>query len=257
MPVQETPVCFTANGNRRVAALLTIPEGKTDHVVLLSHGFLTNKNSTTNKTLTRTLTERGLATLRYDFFGHGESDGPLENITVDAAVNQALAALDWLAANGYNKIGMVGSSFGGLVSTLAAAQRPNIRCLGLKCPVVDFPEVLRLEFGEAGMVHWKAHNEIPDVTGGSKPLSLHYAFYENALTHDGYTAAASIRIPTLIVQGERDELVPLHQSQQLMGLLQGKRQLEVLPGADHGFTKGDDFKTMTGLLADWIVQHLT
>lgn len=257
MPAQETPVRFTANGGRSVAALLATPEKtKTDRAALLSHGFLTNKNSTTNKTLTRALTEQGLATLRYDFFGHGESDGPFEEITVDASVNQTLAALDWLAANGYGKIGLVGSSFGGLVSILAASQRPNIVCLGLKCPVVDFPEVLRMEFGETGMAHWKSRHEIPDVTGGAKPVALRYAFYENALTHDGYKAAASIRIPTLIVQGEKDELVPLHQSQRLMSVLQGKRQLEVLPGADHGFTKGEDFKRMTGLLANWMVKHL-
>lgn len=258
MSVQETPVRFTANCNLGTAAILTTPDHtKTDRAVLLSHGFLTNKNSTTNKTLTRALTEQGLATLRYDFFGHGESDGPFEQITVDTSVRQALVALDWLAANSYTKIGMVGSSFGGLVSILAAAQRPGVVCLGLKCPVVDFPEVLRLEFGEAGMARWKSHHEIPDVTGGTRPLALRYAFYDTALAHDGYGAAASIRIPTLIVQGEKDELVPLHQSQRLMGALQGKRQLEVLPGADHGFTKGEDFKRMTGLLADWMVKHLT
>jgi hypothetical protein len=257
MPTQEAPVRFTANGGRGIAAVLTTPDTKTNRAVLLSHGFLTNKNSTTNKTLTRALTEQGLATLRYDFFGHGESDGPFEQITVDASVNQALAALDWLAANGYTKIGMVGSSFGGLVSILAAARRPEIACLGLKCPVVDFPEVLRMEFGEAGMARWKSHHEIPDVTGGTKPVSLRHAFYENALTHDGCKAAASIRVPTLIVQGEKDELVPLHQSQRLMSILQGKRQLEVLPGADHGFTKGENFKRMTGLLIDWMVKHLT
>jgi len=253
----EEALTFTDRRGHRTAALLATPAEKTDRAVLLSHGFLTNKNSTTNKTLTRALTEQGLATLRYDFLGHGESDGPFENITVDASVAQALAALGWLAANGYTKVGMVGSSFGGLVSILAASQRPNIVCLGLKCPVVDFPEVLRLEFGEAGMARWKSHDEIPDVTGGTKPVSLRYAFYENAQRHDGYAAAASITIPTLIVQGEKDELVPLHQSSRLMGALQGKRQLEILRGADHGFTKGEDFKQMAMLLTDWMVKHLT
>jgi pimeloyl-ACP methyl ester carboxylesterase len=257
MSSQETPVRFTANGNRAVAAILATPQAATDCAVLLCHGFLTNKNSTTNKTLTRSLTEEGLATLRFDFFGHGESDGPLEAITVSAAVNQALAALEWLAVNGYKRIGLIGSSFGGLVSILTAAKKSDLACLGLKCPVADFAEVLRLEFGEAGMAHWKAHHEIPDVTGGPKPVRMDYALYENSLAHDGYEAAAAIKIPTLIVQGEKDELVPLHQSSRLMGALQGKRQLEILPGADHGFTKGEDFKKMATLLSDWMVKHLT
>lgn len=257
MPGMEEALTFQDHHGHRSAGILTAPKAKTDRAVLLCHGFLSNKNSTTNKTLTRALTEQGIATFRFDFFGQGESDGPFENITVTIALGQTLAALDWLAAKGYKRIGLVGSSFGGLVAILAAAKKPGLACLGLKCPVADFAEVLRLEFGEAGMEHWKTHHEIPDVTGGPKPVRLRYALYENCLKYDGYEEAAMIKIPTLIVQGEKDELVPLHQSSRLMGALQGKRQLEIIRGADHGFSKGEDFKKMAALLTDWMVKHLT
>ena len=253
----EEALTFQDRQGHRSAGILTAPKAKTDRAVLLCHGFLSNKNSTTNKTLTRALTEQGIATFRFDFFGQGESDGPFENMTVTIALDQALAALDWMAARGYKRIGLVGSSFGGLIAILAAAKKPDPVCLGLKCPVADFAEVLRLEFGEAGMARWKSHQEIPDVTGGPKPVRLRYALYENCLEYDGYEEASRIRIPTLIVQGEKDELVPLHQSSRLMGALQGKRQLEIIRGADHGFTKGEDFKKMTTLLTDWMVKHLT
>lgn len=257
MPGMEEALTFQDQHGHRVAGILTVPKAKTDRVVLLCHGFLSSKNSTTNKTLTRSLTEQGIATFRFDFFGQGESDGPFENITVTIALGQALAALDLLSARDYTRIGLVGSSFGGLIAILAAAKKPDLACLGLKCPVADFAEVLRLEFGEAGMARWKTHHEIPDVTGGPKPVRLRYALYENCLEYDGYKAAATIKIPTLIVQGEKDELVPLHQSSRFMEVLQGKRQLEILRGADHGFTKGEDFKKMTTLLNDWMVKHLT
>lgn len=252
----EEALTFKDRDGHRVAAILATPESPTDRAVLLCHGFLSGKNSTTNKTLTRALTEQGHATFRFDFFGQGESEGPFEAITVAIALNQALAALDLLTARGYKRIGLIGSSFGGLVSILTASQKPELACLGLKCPVADFAEVLRLEFGEAGMAHWKSHHEIPDVTGGPKPVRLRYALYESSLDCDGYKAAAGIRIPTLIVQGDKDELVPLHQSSRLMEALQGKRQLEILRGADHTFSKGEDFKKMATLLADWMVKHL-
>jgi hypothetical protein len=256
MPGMEEALTFEGRHGHWSAGILTAPKARTDRAVLLCHGFLSNKNSTTNKTLTRSLTEQGLATLRFDFFGQGESDGPFENITVTIALGQALAALDLLVARGYTRIGLIGSSFGGLIALLAASKKPDIACLALKCPVADFAEVLRLEFGEAGMARWKTHHEIPDVTGGPKPVRLRYALYENCLEYDGYEAAADIKVPTLIVQGEKDELVPLHQSTRLMSALQGKRQLEILHGADHGFTKGEDFKKMATLLHDWMVKHL-
>jgi len=90
------------------------------------------------------LTGRGIATFRFDFFGHGESQGPFEQLTNTLAVEQALAALDFVRQRGYRQIGLMGSSFGGLVSILSAAQRTDLACLTLKCPVVDFAEELRL-----------------------------------------------------------------------------------------------------------------
>jgi len=252
----EEALTFSDRDGHKVAAILTTPDAPTDRAVLLCHGFLSGKNSTTNKTLTRSLTEQGIATFRFDFFGQGESEGPFEALTVTIALGQALAALDLLATRGYRRIGLIGSSFGGLISILTASQRPDLACLGLKCPVADFAEVLRLEFGEAGMERWKTHHEIPDVTGGPKPVRLRYALYENCQTYDGYKAAARIKTPTLIVQGSQDALVPIHQSSRLMEVLQGKRQLEILPGADHAFSKGEDFKKMTTCLTDWMVKHL-
>lgn len=257
MPGMEEALTFNDRHGHRVAAILAAPNAPTDRAVLLCHGFLSGKNSTTNKTLTRSLTEQGIATFRFDFFGHGESEGPFEDLTVTIALGQALAALNLLAGRGYKRIGLIGSSFGGFVAILAASQNPGLACLGLKCPVANFAEVLRLEFGEAGLARWKTHHEIPDVTGGAKPVRLRYALYDNSLEYDGYKAAAKITIPTLIVQGEKDELVPLHQSSRLMEALRGTRHLEIIPGADHAFTRGEDFKKMTALLSDWMVKHLT
>lgn len=252
----EEALTFADRQGHRVAAVLATPPAPTDRAVLLCHGFLSGKNSTTNKALTRSLTDQGIATFRFDFFGHGESEGPFENLTVTIALGQALAALDWLAARDYQRIGLIGSSFGGFVAILAASQTPGLACLGLKCPVVDFAEVLRREFGELGLARWKTCDEIPDVTGGPTPVRLRYALYENCREYDGYKAAARITIPTLIVQGAKDELVPLHQSSRLMEALRGTRHLEIIPGADHTFTRGEDFKKMTTLLADWMVKHL-
>lgn len=252
----EQAITFHDYAGHRVSGILASPLEQTDRLVILCHGFLSHKNSTTNKALTRLLGEHGIATLRFDFFGQGDSEGPFEQITVATAVDQALAALDVAASKGFHRLGLVGSSFGGLVAILVAAQRPDLLALGLKCPVADFPEMLRTEFGEAGIDRWRKTDEIPDVTGGTKPIRLRYAFYEESLKHDAYQAAKAIRAPVLIVQGDCDEYVPIHQSRRLFETIPGKKHLEILAGADHGFTKADDFRTMTTLLGKWMVRHL-
>jgi pimeloyl-ACP methyl ester carboxylesterase len=252
----EAQFSFSDAQGYRVASILTEPDGGSDRIAVLCHGFLSSKTSTTNKTLTRMLIERGIATFRFDFFGHGESQGPFESISNTLAIQQAQAALDLVRQKGYRKIGLMGSSFGGLVATLTAARRTDLACLALKCPVVDFAEELQLEFGEEEMARWKATDTVPNILGGPDRIALRYAFYEDCLRQIAYDPARSITAPTVIVQGDKDEHVPLHQSQKLYAVLRVKKHLELLPGADHQFTKGEDFKRMTHLIADWLTEHL-
>jgi hypothetical protein len=223
---------------------------------VLCHGFLSSKNSTTNKTLTRLLNEAGFATFRFDFFGQGESEGLFEDIMVSLAVGQAHAAVTLMRSEGYDTIGLVGSSFGGLVAILTAAQRQDIASLALKCPVVDFAEELRLEFGTGELARWKSTDTIANFMGGAERVRLKYRLYEDCLQHIAYEPASRIVAPTLIVQGARDELVPLHQSQRLLEALGGMKRLDLLPEADHQFTRGEDFRTMTAAITDWLVSHL-
>jgi pimeloyl-ACP methyl ester carboxylesterase len=253
----EERFSFLDPHGHRVAAILTIPDRGTDRISILCHGFLSSKTSSTNNALTRMLVSQDIATFRFDFFGQGESEGPFDRITVSLAVEQANRAVDLMRERGYRHIGLMGSSFGGLVSILTASQRTDLACLALKCPVVDFAEELRLEFGDDGMAQWKATDTIPNIMGGSDRIKLHYAFYEDALRQIAYGPAQSITAPTIIVQGDEDEHVPLHQSRQLYDALWVTKHLELLPGADHQFTKGEDFKRMTNVIAEWLAGYLT
>lgn len=253
----EQTLSFIDRQGHRVASVLTAPDGGTDRIAILCHGFLSGKHSTTNKTLSRLLDAQGIATFAFDFFGQGDSEGPFEALTTTQAVGQAIAALDLVRQKGFVKVGLMGSSFGGLVAILTAAQRNNLACLALKCPVVDFAEELRLSFGDHEMAQWKATNTIPNIMGGNDRIRLRYDFYDDCLRQIAYGPARTISAPTLIVQGDHDECVPLHQSRQLYDALQAPKRLEMLPGADHQFTKAEDFRRMTTLIADWLSSHLT
>ena len=253
----EEALTFTDPAGHKIAGILATPGEKTDRIAVLCHGFLSHKNSKTNQALTALLLPQGIGTFRFDFFGQGESEGPFERITVSLAVGQALAGLDLMSSKGYRKLALVGSSFGGLVALLAAAQHPPIVCVGLKCPVPDFPEMLNLEFGETGMAQWKATDTIPNVVpGGSGRIKLSYAFYEDSLRHNGYDAAKVITAPTVIVQGAHDEYVPPRQILKLSESLGGPNSVAWLPDADHHFSRPEDFQTMTTLLSNWVADHL-
>lgn len=198
MPPVEERFSFLDPHGHRVAAILTIPNGGTDKISILCHGFLSSKTSSTNNALTRALVSQGIATFRFDFFGQGESEGPFDQITVSMAVEQAHRAVDLMRDRRYRHIGLMGSSFGGLVSILTASQRTDLACLALKCPVVDFAEELRLEFGDEGMTQWKATDTIPNIMGGPDPIKLRYAFYEDCPTRSRTTPLGRSRLQPLL-----------------------------------------------------------
>ena len=253
--MDETLIFLDPRGHK-VAAIVATPDSSTNRLAVLCHGFLSTKNSTTNKSLTQLLTDRGIATFRFDFFGQGDSQGPFELLTTTLAIEQAMTAVDVVKAKGFSRIGLIGSSFGGLVSILTTSQRQDLACLALKCPVVDFAEELRLEFGSEEMANWQSTDTIPNILGGPTRVRLRYGFYEDSLRQIAYGPAERITIPTLIVQGDRDEFVPLHQSHRLFDALRGPKRLDLLPGADHQFTRGEDFRRMTTSIVEWFDRHL-
>ncbi len=206
--------------------------------------------------LTRLLLEKDISTFRFDFFGHGESDGPFADLTVTRAVQQTLNLIHYMAGKDFSKIALMGSSFGGLVALITASRYSQLSALALKCPVVDFPEELNLELGRSGMSEWKNTNTIPNFTGQPGRLKLSFDFYEDCLRHVGYQVATSITAPTIIVQGKRDELIPIHQCQHFFELVNTEKSLHLLPEADHQFSKREDFLEMVDLIQNWLSSHL-
>ena len=238
------------------SAVLTEPHQRTNLAVILCHGFLSDHNSRTNRRLTELLIPQGIATLRFDWYGMGESQEHFSQLSLRQCEEQLDTAFWILAERGMTRLGLIGSSFGGLLAILAASKQSNLHALGLKCPVVDFPEVLRLEFGHEAMERWQSTNHIPNIIAGREPVPLHYTFYEELLTYDAYEALSHIQTPTLVVYGDQDDLIPRVQIDQLLTKLPSTTQLKLIEGADHQFGRPEDFRLMTNHLSQWMAQHL-
>lgn len=253
---KETVLTLAGSENTPVPGILTEPEPPTGKAVILCHGFLSDKQSRTNRRLTELLISEGLATLRFDWYGMGELQEHFSHLTLQRCFNQLDAIVAYLTDRGFTSLGLIGSSFGGFMAILAASRFPLLKAVGLKCPVVDFSECLRLEFGEAGMAAWKKNNLIPNILQEQTFMPLHYQFFEECQQYDGYREASHMTAPTRVVHGGKDDLIPSHQIDRLMKTLPGQKDLRLLPEADHQFGRPEDFRIMTMLLTQWMTQHV-
>ncbi len=252
----ETPINFLSASGLSTAAILAEPSTPTDLCVILCHGFLSDKQSRSNRRLTELLIPQGIATFRFDWHGMGETQEHFPHMTLKQCEEQLDAAFHLLRKQGLNRLGLIGSSFGGLLAILAAPRQSTLLALGLKCPVIDFPETLRQEFGPEAMERWKSSNHIPNIVGDGSLVPLHYVFYEECLTYNAYAVLPHIQVPTLVVHGEQDQLIPRTQIDRLLKTLTTKKQLILIEGAGHQFGRPEEFRLMTNHLANWMTQHL-
>ena len=117
---------------RRVAG-----EGPT---VIWLGGFCSEMTGTKAGTLAEWAAARGHAFLRFDYFGHGESEGRFEAGTITRWRGDALAVIDALTQG---PLVLVGSSMGGWLACLAAMARPKrVKALVLIAPAADFTDKL-------------------------------------------------------------------------------------------------------------------
>ncbi len=131
-------VLFKSSRGLALAGRLLVPASPGPHpVVVFAHGWGSGKDSPRNRAVAEALRALGFAAFLFDFTGHGESEGMLEDSTQEQQREDLAAALDTL--EGLDevdaaRIGAVGASSGAAVVLLEAARDPRIRALALRSP---------------------------------------------------------------------------------------------------------------------------
>jgi pimeloyl-ACP methyl ester carboxylesterase len=195
------------------------------------------------------LNERGIGTFLFDFAGLGHSPGEYRDLTLTLGCRDFRAAMDFVGSTGDHdkqRIGIIGSSFGGNVALLEAAHFPQIRAVGLKSASTFLPEGYQIEHGAQLMKDW-------GETGYSEEIGHTYAIVMDSLFHNTYEAARRIESAVRIVHGTADTSVPIRHARDRLRVLPNGSILEI-EGADHWYAEGDEWHRMAvdlvGFMAD-------
>ena len=109
-----------------LAFKLTLPadfDPATDRcpLVILMHGIFSSKDYNPMPALARGLAEAGIASLRFDFDGHGKSEGRMQDMTIARELADARAVWEYVRTLPYvSEIGLLGHSQGGVVASMTA-----------------------------------------------------------------------------------------------------------------------------------------
>jgi dienelactone hydrolase len=250
--MREEEVSFTNGKGRTLAGILHRPgQGRSAAGVILCHGMESNKESGKIVALARSLSERGMPALRFDFACANEKTGKFEEITYSAEADDLRAAFDFLQRRGDGKIGIFGSSMGGTVAVLFAARETRVAALvTLAAPV--HPEKITEKLLTPGAVEeWREKGYV--IYHGRK---INATMLEDLRTIDVAKAATQVMCSTLVIHGDCDETVPVEEARELFSLLPGEKKLSIVAGADHRLSDPRHIEAALNDTVEWLRRYL-
>ncbi|GAB4407599.1 MAG: alpha/beta fold hydrolase [Anaerolineales bacterium] len=252
----ERLVAFQNQG-QNLYGMLHLPQGPGPHpAVALLHGF-TGHRSESHFIFTkqaRHLARHGIAALRFDFRGSGESEGDFADMTIEGEISDAAAALDWLSAQpeiDKARLGVLGLSLGGLVAACLAGRDPRVRALVLWAAPANLAEVLTKGAETA------PRPPVPQPKGlDIGGLVVGHEFIRQVMTVRPLDEIRHFTGPTLVVQGTADQSVPPKDAHEYMNALTGPKSLLLVNGADHTFSSVAWEEEVMTASTNWFAQHL-
>jgi|SoiMethySBSTD1v2_1073268.scaffolds.fasta_scaffold00167_73 dipeptidyl aminopeptidase/acylaminoacyl peptidase len=209
--------------------------------VIACHGLGASKDSDKYLLLGATLPTVGLALVRFDFRGAGESGGSYREATTAMRIDDLEAVLDFLAKHPAlsNRMGLLGSSMGGYVAWHVAHRR--IQAGGAPLPVVTWNAPADLTSLEA--------REMSEASGLGPALV--------AEVRNGRLAEAPVGVShALVVQGERDEVVAPGHGRRLYERARDPRALHLIAAGDHRLTDMRHREEAVERSQGWMTRHL-
>lgn len=217
-------------------------------MAIIFHGFTANRNTSLLKEITNSLRDENIASVRFDFNGHGDSDGKFENMTVLNEIEDANAILNYVKTDPHvRNIYLVGHSQGGVVTSMLAGLYPDL----IKKVVLPAPAATLKSDALKGNTQGITYNpdHIPDRLP-FKDLTLGGFYLRIAQQLPIYEVSAQFTKPVCLIHGTDDTVVSPNASKKYDQIYQNST-LHLIEGADHCFS--DNYqKNAVNLTADFL-----
>lgn len=206
-------------------------------VLIICHGFRGGKDGSGRAVeLGQKIAAAGYHVLRFDFAGTGDSEGEFAEITLSGYMADLSAAVNFTGEITAGPVVVLGRSFGGTTAVCQAAVDSRIAGVCVWAAPAALAETFEVPLAEA--MGQFAQGDTMTVVDEAGEFSLRRSFFDDFANHDIYCAAGRISPrPFLIIHGKTDETVAVEQGRKLYHAAGQPRELQIIEGADHRFTR--------------------
>lgn len=229
------------------------PDKEPEAVALFAHCFTGGKGHPAARRISRALAGRGLAVLRYDFTGLGESEGSFADATFSTNVDDLVLAAEHLTETYGPPSLLLGHSLGGAAVLAAAPRLPDVAAVATIAAPADPMHVTHLFAGSLEEIRREGRAE---VTLAGRRFLIGHDFVADLAEQRQLRRIGALGRPLLVLHSPDDELVGIEEAGKIFGAARHPRSFVALDGADHLLTGVHDARRVAQLVTAWADPYL-
>lgn len=237
-----------------LSARLELPVDNKPHAfAIFAHCFTCNKNLTAVKNIARSLTQAGIAVLRFDFTGLGESEGDFSESNFSSNVNDLCAAAKYLTENHEAPQLLIGHSLGGAAVLHAAHELSSIKgvvTIGAPSAPQHVTHLLK-----QGISEIESEGQA-EINIGGRPFQIKKQFLEDLADQEGKHQIKSLRRALLVMHSPQDNIVGIQNAAEIYTEAHHPKSFISLDGADHLLSNKADSLYTGRVIANWASRYL-
>lgn len=251
--VHSISVSVPSSKGYLMAGTIDMPDTEPTAFAMFAHCFTGSRFTPAAARTSKQLAEMGIACLRFDFPGLGQSEGKFEDTCFSENVRDIIAANEWLKQNYSAPQLLIGHSLGGAAALKAATEIKNLKAVAtIGAPFDPAHAVLHFadrisEVDEEGAV---------TLTLGGRDIVMSREYLEDLAETDVQGYLPKLRKPLLILHSPTDQTVGIDNAIKIYQLTRYPKSLVSLHKVDHLVTTQGAAQEAAKLIYTWATQHI-
>lgn len=252
MPTQS--IKFTNSRGHVLSGKIELPlTQKPDTYAVFSHVFTGSKNLNATRNISRSLTLNGIAVLRFDFTGLGDSEGDFSDTNFSTNIDDIQSAANYLEEHYQAPKILVGHSLGGAAALFAADKIDSIEAVATIGAPSEPKHVTHL----FGLSLDKIESEgKAEVTIGGRTFTIKKQFIDDIKSIDLAQITKKLDKAILILHSPQDSVVEIENAAKIYHAASHPKSFVTLDNADHMLTHKDDAYYAGNVISSWVRRYI-
>lgn len=230
MPSNSQRVRFPGSLGTTLTGHLDAPAAEPRAYAIFAHCFTCSKDSKAARRICRKLSEQGIAVLRFDFTGLGESEGEFAETNFSSNIADLIAAADFLREQYQAPKMLVGHSLGGTASLVAAPKIPEVAAVATIAAPAGTDHLRKVLVEKASDLETGEQAEVELI---GRKVTIKQQLLDDLESHAVHDAVHKLRKPLLIFHSPVDRVVGVDEARKLYEAALHPKSFLSLDGADH------------------------